>query len=377
MGAGMQVEEAVRPRCTRDFPYPYRRAAGCSARLGVRGTGTSIGWGFPVIAFFTRRFARAIPVTLHQGRGTAGPSADFRRIRVKMGRRAHFDIPLSQDATGRFLPWIIALMVYLAVLALAASLILSGLARRWDSELSSGMTVQVAPTGPNGARDQEERVRKVMDALSGSVFVADARRLSDADARALVEPWLGDGALVAELPLPALIDVRLADGANIDDLTEQLNRAAAGVTVEDPARWLGDLRRLARTVQALAVGIIALIGGAGVASIIFAASAGFAVHKDEVELLHVMGATDGYVAGQFQSHMMRQSLLGGGIGFLLALATLWGLQQAGRGLDASLLPDMALNLRDWAWLPAVPVTAVILAAATARLTVMRALGRLP
>lgn len=294
-----------------------------------------------------------------------------------MSRRAHFDIPLSQDATGRFLPWIIALMVYLAVLALAASLILSGLARRWDSELSSGMTVQVAPTGANGARDQEERVRKVMDALSGSVFVADARRLSDADARALVEPWLGDGSLVAELPLPALIDVRLADGANIDDLTEQLHRAAPGVTVEDPARWLGDLRRLARTVQALSVGIIALIGGAGVASIIFAASSGFAVHRSEVELLHVMGATDSYVAGQFQSHMMRQSLLGGGVGFLLALATLWGLQQAGRGLDASLLPDMALNLRDWAWLPAVPVMAVILAAATARLTVMRALGRLP
>lgn len=294
-----------------------------------------------------------------------------------MRRRAHFDIPLSQDATGRFLPWIIALMVYLAVLALAVSLILSGLARRWDSELSSGMTVQVAPTGTANARELDERVRKVMDALSASAFVADARRLSDADARALVEPWLGDGALVAELPLPVLIDVRLVEGADLSDLSEQLARAAPHVTVEDPARWLGDLRRLARTVQAVAVGIIALIGGAGVVSIIFAASAGFAVHRQEVELLHVMGATDSYVAGQFQRHMLRQSLLGGGIGFLLALLTLWGLEQAGRGLGASLLPDMALSLRDWAWLPAVPVAAALLAALTARLTVLRALGRLP
>ncbi|MBP7336948.1 MAG: hypothetical protein KBA48_14150, partial [Niveispirillum sp.] len=79
----------------------------------------------------------------------------------------------------------------------------------------------------------------------------------------------------------------------------------------------------------------------------------------------------------FQRHMLRQSLLGGGIGFLLALATLWGLDQAGRGLGASLLPDMALSLRDWAWLPLVPLVAALLAALTARLTVMRALGRLP
>lgn len=294
-----------------------------------------------------------------------------------MRRRAHFDIPLSQDATGRFLPWIIALMVFLAVLALAVSLILSGLARRWDSELSSGMTVQVAPTGTANAREMDERVRKVMDALAASAFVADASRLSDADARALVEPWLGDGALVAELPLPVLIDVRLAEGADLSDLSEQLARAAPHVTVEDPARWLGDLRRLARAVQVVAVGIIALIGGAGVVSIIFAASSGFAVHRQEVELLHVMGATDSYVAGQFQRHMLRQSLLGGGIGFLLALATLWGLEQAGRGLGASLLPDMALSLRDWSWLPAVPLAAAMLAALTARLTVMRALGRLP
>ncbi|MFV3075118.1 cell division protein FtsX [Niveispirillum fermenti] len=294
-----------------------------------------------------------------------------------MSRRAHFDIPLSQDATGRFLPWIIALMVYLASLALAASLVLSGLAQRWDSELSSGVTVQVAPTGTSSPAEHEDRVRRVMDALAASAFVADARRVSNEDARALVEPWLGDGALVAELPLPALIDVRLNDGAAIADLTGQLDRAAPGVTVEDPARWLGDLRRLARTVQALSIGIIGLIGGAAVASIIFAASSGFAVHRAEVELLHVMGATDGYVARQFQSHMLRQSLLGGGLGFLLALLTLWGLQQAGRGLDASLLPNMALGVRDWAWLPMVPVVACLLAAGTARMTVLRALGRLP
>lgn len=294
-----------------------------------------------------------------------------------MSRRAHFDIPLKQDATGRFLPWIIALMVYLAALALAASLVLSGLAQRWDNSLSGNLTVQISPAGATTRAHLEDRVRLVMDRLAGSAFVVDASRLPDDEARALVEPWLGDGALVAELPLPVLIDVRLAEGASAAALAEQVERVTDGVTVEDPARWLGDLRRVARTVQGLSVAIIALIGGAAVASIIFAASAGFAVHRGEVELLHVMGASDSYVAGQFQRHILRQAILGGGLGFLLALLTLWGLQQAGRGLDAALLPNMALALRDWLWLPLVPLVAAGLAALTARLTVIRALERLP
>ncbi|MDG5495375.1 hypothetical protein [Niveispirillum sp. BGYR6] len=294
-----------------------------------------------------------------------------------MSRSAHFDIPLKQDATGRFLPWIIALMVYLAVLALAASLVLSGLAQRWGNDLSGNLTVQVSPGGSDSRMELDERVRRVMDTLSGSAFVADAQKLDDAAARALVEPWLGDGALLAELPVPVLIDVRLAPGAAPDQLADQIRAVGPGVTVEDPARWLGELRRIARTVQGLSAAIILLIGGAAVASIIFAASAGFAVHRGEVELLHVMGASDSYVASQFQRHILRQAIFGGGIGFTLSLLTLLGLQQAGRGLDVALLPSMALVLRDWLWLPLVPLAACFLAALTARLTVIRALERLP
>ncbi|WP_029011702.1 cell division protein FtsX [Niveispirillum irakense] len=294
-----------------------------------------------------------------------------------MSRRAHFDIPLKQDATGRFLPWIIALMVFLAVLALAVSLVLSGMARRWDSGLTGTVTIQVSPAGTSGAMAMEDRVRTVMDRLAGSAFVADAQRLPDGDARALVEPWLGEGALVVELPLPVLIDVRLTEGAAVSSLAEQLASLAPEVTVEDPALWLNDLHRLARTVQGVSIAIIALIGGAAIVSIIFAASAGFAVHRTEVELLHVMGASDSYVAGQFQRHILRQAIIGGGLGFILALLTLWGLDQAGRGMDAALLPDMRLALADWVWLPAVPLAAAALAALTARLTVIRALERLP
>ncbi len=294
---------------------------------------------------------------------------------MQMSRRGHYDIPLKRDASGRFLPWIIALMVYLAALALAASLSLSDLARRWDSGLSGSLTVQVSPQGGESADALDRRVQSVMASLADLAAVADAKPLPRDESRALVRPWLGEGALLDDLPLPVLIDVTLAPGADAGSLRQQLT--APGVVVEDPGRWLADLRRLAGAVQGVSVVIIALIGGVAVAAVIFAASAGFAVHRAEVELLHVMGASDRYVAAQFQRHVLRLTLLGGGIGFALAALTLVGLQQAGRGLEAALLPELALTPVQWALLLAVPAAAALLAALTARITVTRALERLP
>lgn len=293
-----------------------------------------------------------------------------------MSRRGQFDIPLRRDATGRFLPWMIALMVYLAALALAAALVLSDLARRWEAGLSGGVTIQVSPPADDrGGLDR--RVQQVLGVLANSAEVRDARALPREEAAKLVEPWLGGAELVADLPLPALVDVRLVPGADVQALEKRVESAVPGAVLEDPARWLADLRRLATAVQALAVAIIALVGGAAVATVIYAAAAGFAVHRSEVELLHVIGASDGYVAAQFQRHVLRLTLAGGAVGFGLALLTLLGLERAGRNLDAALLPEVALGLPQLALLLAVPAVACLLAALAARVTVMRALGKLP
>ncbi len=293
-----------------------------------------------------------------------------------MPGRAQFDIPLKRDATGRFLPWIIALMVYLASLSLAAALMLSDLAGRWDTGLSGTLAVQVSPIAGRDAAPLETRVQSALKVLSDLPAVADARALTPAESRALLEPWLGDGALVAELPVPVLIDVRLAPGADSGAVARAL-AAVPGVGVEDPGAWLQDLRRLAATVQWVAAIVVLLIGGAAVAAVIFAASAGLAVHRSEVELLHVIGASDIYITAQFQRHVVRLTALGGGIGLALALLTLLGLDWAARGLQAAMLPRLTLSAFEWMLLPLVPLGAATLAALTARFTVMRALERLP
>ena len=291
--------------------------------------------------------------------------------------RTHYDLPLQRDVTGRFLPWIIALMVYLAILAMAGSMVLSDMARRWDRGLAGTLTVQVPPL-PEGTPTLDQRVQSALGVLRATPGIARADPLPRQDLQGLLEPWLGTGALNADLPVPAMIDVALAGGRiDMNGLAQRLRAAVPGAELDDHAAWLKDLLAIARAVEAVALGILALVGGAAVATVIFVSRAGLAIHGQVVELLHVMGAPDRYVARQFQSHVLGLAIRGGVIGTVLAAATLIALKRAGGEYAAGLMPDMALNQLQLVSLAAVPAIAAVLAAVTARITVMRALARMP
>ncbi|WP_207479902.1 cell division protein FtsX [Arenibaculum pallidiluteum] len=289
-------------------------------------------------------------------------------------RAARYDLPLERDEAGRFLPWIVALMAYLAILALAGAAAVHGLAQRWDSGLSGSLTVQVAPAAGRGPASLQARLDAALGVLRETPGVAAAEPLDAQAVGGLLSPWLGgDGNLLRELPLPGLIDVTLAPGAAVDipSLRTRLAEAAPGASVDDHQAWLGEALRLARTIEAIALAVVVLVGAALALAVVFVARAGLAIHAQVVELLHLVGATDGYVAGQFQRHVLRLAGRGALVGGAAAALTLaaFGLA-AGDSVPAA--PAGA-----WAALVLVPLAAAALAALTARLTVLRALGRLP
>lgn len=320
---------------------------------------------------------------------SSGPSSPAARAHPAAGRRGA-DIPLRRDGMGRFLPWLVALMVFLATLAAAAAQSLASWGSRWDGGFSGSVTVQISPlrapapapapvgagAGGQAGDDLDSRVQAVLQALGDAPGVSNARPLSMTDAQRLVEPWLGDGALARDLPLPALIDVTVTPDADIAALRQRLTAAAPGVTVEEPGTWLKDLQRLALLAEAVAICVVLLIGGAAVVVVSFAARAGLAMHQEEVELLHVMGATDAYIARQFAGRMTRLALAGGGPAGVAAVLTLGGFSMVSHSLAGGLLPPLDLPTAAWAWMAAVPVAAVLLATIVARVTVLRALGRL-
>lgn len=295
------------------------------------------------------------------------------------------DLPLQQDASRRFLPWLVAIMVYLATLALAGLLVLNDAAGRWDRGLSGTLTVQIPPlTGAAAARRgvkarEQKRVAKAIKVLRGTPGIVEVRLLGTAEIKALLEPWLGTGDFAAELPLPALIDVKILPDAriNMDGLGAVLDGAVPGTTIDDHRKWLDRLILLARFIQLIAAGIVFLVSAAAVATVIFVTRAGLSIHHEFIELMHFIGAQDGYVARQFQFQALALGLSGSIIGFVLAAATILALGAISGQLQASLMPKMALDLSQWLILAAIPVIIALISMITARVTVLKVLARMP
>ncbi len=127
------------------------------------------------------------------------------------------DLPLDRDALSRFLPWLIAFMVYLACLALAGMLILGAMAERWDAGVSGTLTVQIIPSeSPAAAPKEARRIEAALKILRTTPGIAGAEVIGEGRIMALLEPWLGSIGGSGDLPLPRLIDVELKAGAEVD-----------------------------------------------------------------------------------------------------------------------------------------------------------------
>jgi len=292
--------------------------------------------------------------------------------------RPPIDVPFDRDGSGRFLPWLVALMVYLAALAVSGALMLERALDGWDRGLMGTLTVELPPASAGN----DGGLAATLKDLAAAPGVLSARPLSRAEMTALLAPWLGPS-VPNDLALPQLVDVRI-DPARLDEtaLAARLGRDAMGAAIDDQRVWLDRLARLVRMAEIVAAGIVCLIGAAAVLTVIFTMQAGMAVHRDVIELLHLVGARDGYIARQFQRQALRLSLWGGGAGIVLALATLLALAHAGDaaralGTTGPSLPSLTLVPTQLAALILLPVAAALLAMVTARLTVIRALTRMP
>lgn len=286
----------------------------------------------------------------------------------------HSDLPFERDQSTRFLPWIVALMVFLGALMFAAALVVSDAVDTWDSSLTGRMTIQIPKNETPG-----DTIPKLTEALQTVKDITSVRIVPDAEARALLIPWLGEGVVESGLPIPSLIDVEIDAGSRIDPvlLQARLAEIAPNVAVNDHRAWLSALIDLARTAEILAFAILALIASAAVVAVIFTTQSGLAVHAAIIELLHQMGARDSYIASQFQLQALMLSLRGGVAGGAAAVIVLLFFGWIGRGIDAAFLPSLSLSLLDWIFLLLVPAGAVTIAMLTARVTVLRTLARMP
>jgi cell division transport system permease protein len=275
---------------------------------------------------------------------------------------------------------VIAVMAFLASLALGASLVAEVTAESWRAGLAESVTVQILP--PTGGQPQNRLAKEtevVLSILRNTQGIVHVQLISEAESRSLVAPWLGSAAMIKDLPLPRLVDAKLQAGAIIDmaRLDRRLKTGAPDSLLDDHARWLERLKRLANAVIWSAWGIMGLIALATAAAVTFATRAGLAAHHEIVSLLHVMGARGGFIARTFEWHYFSSAVLASFTGAALAgvlLVAAGRLEQSGIE-PVPFLPPISLAQSQLIWLLLVPLVAGLIALATTRLSVLAVLNR--
>jgi cell division transport system permease protein len=273
------------------------------------------------------------------------------------------------------MPWVIAIMTFLTVLATGGGLALGNAASGLDNQLSGKLTIQIVEPNPD---IRERKTRTVLAELARLGPVASSARIDDERMRDLLAPWLGQDGLDADLPVPALIDVTLrsTDARGMDEVTRTVKAVAPSARVDAHAQWLGPLQGLLSTLRWLSVALVALMAGTMAAAVVLAARTAMVTHRPTIDIMHLMGASDLQVARLFQRRAALDALFGSVLGCLCGALVIFGVGGRMETLGAALLDSGQLGLTGWTVIALLPVAAVLLSILTARITVVRALAKM-
>jgi len=282
---------------------------------------------------------------------------------------------------GRALVAVIAIMTFLAALTLGAVVLIRATATEWQSEVAREVTIQIRPVP---GRDIDADVKTASAIAEKQPGVAGVRPYSKAETARLLEPWLGTGLTFDDLPVPRLIVVRIApDGApDFGELAKAVVAQVPGASVDDHRGWVDRMRSMARTSVAVGLGVMLLVLIATVLSVTFATGGAMAANRPIIEVLHFVGAKDGFIAGQFQRHFLLLGLIGGIIGgaaamlLFLAAGFLGDRFKGTAGEDqmAALFGSFSIGIAGYIAIVGLVVLIAVVTAGASRLTVYRTLG---
>ena len=285
------------------------------------------------------------------------------------------DLPLKRDTASRFVVWLVMVLVFMASLAVTVNSYIGVLLNDWNRSVTGTLTVQI-PLADGDEKGTAVIVGKVIDVLKRHPAVAKAEAVPRAKVIQLLKPWLGESDVIADLPLPALIDVELQTDTPeaIAAVTASIKTAAPQAVIDDHRVWLSRVMGLAQGFGVVAMTIMVLVTSALGLTIVFATRASLAEFAQVIDVLHVVGAKDSYIAGQFARRALAQGVAGGAAGLALYAPALALVAWLANRVDPEILPNATLPPTHWLTLAILPLAAGFLAMLTAHITVRRTLS---
>jgi cell division transport system permease protein len=303
--------------------------------------------------------------------------------RLGSSGKRRYDLPLDKNVGTGFLVLLIALMSFLAIMALAGTFALSSMTRHWSSGLENKITIEIPAEKSDGSLRSQDQVsgltKRAAEALADDPNIVHLDILEKSDIQELISPWLGTDMVLDDIPLPGLIsvDLHLSSSDMLQGMEKTLALIDETIRVDTHEAWLADLLRITGALQMAATLIALLIAATAVTAVAGAIRARMAIHKEDVALLHLMGASDEYITRQFQRHAVIVALRGGFFGTLSACIVLLIIGFGSGDTAATLLPSLQLSGAHIVFLLATPIMACAIAFIAARFTVLRVLSVMP
>jgi cell division transport system permease protein len=306
------------------------------------------------------------------------PSVESELAPPQLGLKRGMPLVPDESVAGRALVVVIAIMTFLACLTAGGALLVAQASGGWRSDVLRDVTIQVKPRPGD---DIESLVAQAASVVSLSPGVESVRVYSNADSEKLLEPWLGEGVDLSLLPIPRILVVHMR-GQGIDGLAglkEALSRSVPEANLDDHRVWAARIGTLADAIVALAAALFALMILAMATAIGFATRGTISGNREIIEVLHFIGASDGFIAREFQTHFSRLGFRGAlagvsaAIAFFLAAsaASSWWTHSRGGEEVAAMFGAFALGLPGYATLAAVGVVVTFLTGVLSRAIVFR------
>lgn len=292
------------------------------------------------------------------------------------------ELPLDSDNSSPFLKVMISIAVFLFAVTLAGVMSINAMLVNWNESILGSLTVQIMPVNnidkEKAAAQTLAHQEKALEVLKKIDTVEKAAPLEDKQLQALIRPWLGDGVKLENLPIPRLIDVKIKRGAEIDfiDMAEKLAAATPYASLDNHKLWLSKLISFADGLKMLALAALVLVILVTSGAIFYTTQTSLGLHCCIIEILHQMGAKDAYIAQQYAKRTAWLGLLGGIIGVLLAVPTIFLISGLASQIEGGIISEARLTYSSWLVIFSLPLFSALISMLTAYYTVKNTLQKM-
>lgn len=292
------------------------------------------------------------------------------------------ELPLKDEGSNTFLKIMISIAVFLFAVTLAGVLSINSMLSNWNESILGSLTIQIMPLNNIDKKiakaDTMSHAQKTLKLLDTMVEVERATLLEEKQLKKLISPWLGDGVNIANLPLPQLIDVKLKKHAQINfvELSEKLAQTSPLASLDNHKLWLSKLIDFADGLKILAMSVLILVILITSGAIFYSTQTSLGLHRNIIEILHLMGAKDAYIAQQYAFRTAITAFSGGVIGLCFAIPAIFLIGGLASQIQGGIINQARISTLNWIIIISLPIFASLCSTITAYITVKKTLRKM-